>query len=155
MTDLFTELTKTVIGAEQLQAMRNRVLDGVKYTNAFPFYNIKRVGSNLIKIEMALAGYTISNLDITVEKDVLTISSTGADVEKLTDYMFRGFASRKFSRQFSLMDNIKVRSADLSNGILNVWLETIVKDENKPQKIHIDSPSASLHPQILNEDSSI
>jgi hypothetical protein len=51
------------------------------------------------------------------------------------------------------MDNIKVTGADFINGVLSVWLEEFIKEEDKPKKINIGQPSGKQHPQLLNEDS--
>lgn len=146
--DLFEQIAKNIIGANQFHTMTSK-------TNAFPFYNIKKTGDNKYVIEVALCGYTLADLDVTVEKNVLTISSSGANLGTYTDYIFRGFAARKFDRKFTLMDNVKVQTAELNNGILSVWLEELVKENDKPKKINIIQPKAAEHPQLLNEESTI
>lgn len=148
--DFFDQITKNVIGANQFADLQRRLAFNSKHT--FPFYNIRKDGENNYKIELALCGYNIGDLDITVEKNILTISSTGVESGG-DEYIFRGFAARKFMKQFTLMENIVVRTADLTGGILSVWLEALVKDDDKPKKINITSPSAQQHPQLLNEDS--
>lgn len=150
--DLFDQLTRGVIGYERLYELQRKMASNAKAVGNFPFYNIKRMGENKYKIELALAGYSISDLDITLDKNTLSISGSMAE-DDLTDYIYKGFASRKFNRQFTLMDNIKIGNAELVNGILSIWLEEFVRDEDKPKKININQPSADSHPQLLNETS--
>jgi molecular chaperone IbpA len=152
--DLFDQLSRGVIGYDRLfDIHRHLASNAAKVTPSFPFYNIKKTGEGKYKLEFALSGYNIADIDITLEKNVLTVSSSGSPDEK-SEYVYKGFASRKFSRAFTLMDNIKVVNAEMVNGILSIWMEQYVKDEDKPKKININAPAESSHPQLLNESSS-
>lgn len=122
--------------------------------SSFPFHNVKKIADGKWKIEMALAGYVISDLDVTLDKNVLTVSSDGHKQDDNVEFLFRGFASRAFARQFVLADKVEVTGADMSDGILSVWLDSIAT-EDKPKKINISQPSAKSAPGLLNEDSSI
>jgi molecular chaperone IbpA len=51
--------------------------------------------------------------------------------------MYRGIASRKFIRTFSLADNVEIKKATLKNGLLNISLEYHIPEEQKPKKIAI------------------
>lgn len=152
--DLFEQLTRGYIGLDRIFDSHRQLANNVKKYSTFPFYNIKKNGDRKYTIELALAGYKLSDLEITLEKNELKISSVGVD-ETSDNYIFKGFASRKFTRQFTLMDNITVIGAEFVNGILSIWLEEFVKEEDKPKKINISQPTASAHPQLLNEDSVI
>lgn len=151
--DLFDQLTRGVIGYDRFFDMQQQLAASAKKMGTFPFYNIKKTGDDKYQVELALAGYSLADLEITLEKNVLTISSSGKD-EKDDNFIVKGFASRKFMRKFTLMDNIKVTGAEFVNGILSVWLEEYVREEDKPKKINIGQPSEKQHPQLLNETSS-
>ena len=151
--DLFEQLTRGYIGSDRFLNLQSQLAANAKKFGTFPFYNIKKTGDSKYTVELALSGYSIADLEITLEKNILTISSNGKD-EAEDNYIFKGFASRKFTRQFTLMDNIKVVGADFVNAILSVWLEEFVKEEDKPKKINIGAPSEKQHPQLLNESSS-
>ena len=153
--DLFEQLTRGYIGSDRIMALQTQLAANAKKFGAFPFYNIKKVGDNKYVVDVALSGYSVADIEITMEKNVLTISSNGSGKDDRDEnYIFKGFASRKFTRQFTLMDNIKVTGADFINGVLSVWLEEFVKEEDKPKKINIGQPSEKQHPQLLNENSS-
>lgn len=153
--DLFEQLTRGYIGSDRIMALQAQLAANAKKFGAFPFYNIKKVGDNKYVVDVALSGYSVADIEITMEKNVLTISSNGSGKDDRDEnYIFKGFASRKFTRQFTLMDNIKVTGADFINGVLSVWLEEFVKEEDKPKKINIGQPSEKQHPQLLNENSS-
>lgn len=152
--DLFDQLTRGYIGSDRFMNMQAQLAANAKKFGTFPFYNIKKTGDNRYEVQCALAGYSIADIEITMEKNVLTVSSNGAGKDDRDEsYIFKGFASRKFTRQFTLMDNIKVTGADFMNGVLSIWLEEFVKDEDKPKKININAPSEKQHPQLLNENS--
>lgn len=153
--DLFDQLTRGYIGSDRFMTLQAQLAANAKKFGAFPFYNIRKIGDSKYSVEVALSGYSIADIEITMEKNVLTVSSNGAGKDDRDEsYIFKGFASRKFTRQFTLMDNIKVTGADFMNGVLSIWLEEFVKDEDKPKKININAPSEKQHPQLLNEDSS-
>ncbi|MFS2162101.1 Hsp20 family protein, partial [Pseudomonas sp. Pseusp122] len=77
------------------------------------------------------------DLDIQVEKGVLTVASGYRESEKEVTYLHQGFAQRAFRLSFRLADHIEVRGASLNNGLLRVDLLRVVPEEAKPRKISI------------------
>jgi len=72
---------------------------------------------------MAVAGFSPSELDITVQENTLLVTGkTQKEEEKKngTGYLHRGIARRAFERRFSLADHMKVTGANLDNGMLHV-----------------------------------
>ena len=59
------------------------------------------------------------------------------DMVKRIKWLHRGIGLRKFTRQFTLADTVEVTSAEMVNGLLKVWLEDIIPDEQKPRKVNI------------------
>jgi HSP20 family molecular chaperone IbpA len=109
-----------------------RILDRVEKSSGegYPPYNIERLanggGGELLRITLAVAGFTQDQLDVSVEDSQLTISGKQDDDDDDDDdhvYLHRGIAARQFSRTFVLADGIEVRNADLSNGLLLIDLE--------------------------------
>ena len=74
-----------------------------------------------------MAGFTRDQLDITLEDKQLTVRGKQQD-DKERDYLYRGIASRQFSRTFVLADGIEVKSADLTNGLLAIDLQRLEPD---------------------------
>jgi HSP20 family molecular chaperone IbpA len=100
-----------------------RALDRVsKVSNdGYPPYNIEQIGDNALQITLAVAGFTMADLNITVEDNQLVIRG------RLTDdgdrvYLHRGIAARQFQRSFVLAEGIEVSGAWLDNGLLHVDL---------------------------------
>jgi molecular chaperone IbpA len=103
---------------------------------AFPPVNVIKTDEYNFIIELAVAGYKKSEIEIIAEKNSLKVSGKKEGDDSRT-YLSKGIAGRKFSRQFVLSDTIVVKNADLEDGILTVKLENVVPEEQKPRKITI------------------
>lgn len=115
-----------LLGFDEIERILDRVAKGSG--DGYPPYNIERLangdGGELLRITLAVAGFTKDQLDISVENSQLTIrSEQGDDDDDARVYLHRGIAARQFSRTFVLADGIEVRTADLSNGLLSIDLE--------------------------------
>ena len=102
----------------------------------FPHYNIVQHDEYRYNIEMALAGYSKSDIDVEVADGVLTIKSMKT-VDDSDNKVYRGIASRNFTRKFTLADDIIVKDGALKDGMLSIELERIVPEEKKPRLIKI------------------
>ncbi len=112
--------------------------------NSYPPYNIEKLSENDYRITMAIAGFSKEDLDISLEKNLLTISGKHADSTESPDFLYRGIATRSFQRRFNLAENMKISGADLQDGFLkiNIFRETLEAD--KPLKIEINAGSTKL-----------
>ena len=102
----------------------------------FPHYNIVQHDDYKYTIEMALAGYSKSDIDVELADGVLTIKSMKT-VEESDNKVYRGIASRNFTRKFTLADDIIVKDGALKDGMLSIELERVVPEEKKPRLIKI------------------
>jgi molecular chaperone IbpA len=112
----------------------------------FPPYNIRTSKDELkFSIELALAGLTEEDVDIEVKENQLTIKSV-YDGNGEDDYGFvhKGISKRKFTRSFTLADDIEVLGASFKNGLLTIGLERIIPEEKRPQKIKINNKKEFL-----------
>lgn len=127
------------------------------YKNAsnigYPPFNISKVDDNKYVIEMAVAGFGKSNIDITMRDNVLTISGKTENDDDVQDYLYKGISSRAFTRTFALTDTVEIRNADLINGMLKIFLENIIPESKKPRKIEIGTEDKFLNakPELLTE----
>ena len=103
----------------------------------FPPYNIKKLDNFNWTIEMALAGFNKKDIEIKSADSQLTIKSVENDDKDEKETLHRGISKRKFSRTFTLADDIKVNGAELKDGMLLIDLEKIVPEEKKPRTIDI------------------
>ena len=106
----------------------------------YPPYNIEQIGESNLRISLAVAGFSMEDLDIEVENNQLVIRGRQAEEDDRI-YLHRGIAARQFQRSFVLADGIEVRDAMLDKGLLHIDLERIVP-ESKARKIHIKGDSA-------------
>ena len=100
-----------------------RALDRVsKATNdGYPPYNVEQLGEDELRITLAVAGFAMSDLKITIEDNQLVIRGKQADDGNRV-YLHRGIAARQFQRSFVLAEGIEVRGAALDNGLLHIDL---------------------------------
>jgi molecular chaperone IbpA len=102
----------------------------------YPPYNIKKVDEDRYVIEMAVAGFGKSEIDIELQEGLLRVTGK-CDSPESTEYLYKGIAERGFKREFSLADNVEVKSSSLANGMLKIFLEAFIPEEKKPKKIDI------------------
>lgn len=100
-----------------------RALDRVSKisSDGYPPYNIEQLGENELRITLAVAGFTMSDLGITVEDNQLVVRGKQID-DAQRIYLHRGIAARQFQRSFVLAEGIEVSGAWLDNGLLHIDL---------------------------------
>jgi len=153
-----TDLHKVVDNLWKTGIGFDRVFDFVPTAGkpTFPPYNIRKTDENTYVIEIAVAGFSIGDIEITLDKNLLHVKSKGHDQSKdIGTLIYQGFAYRGFERTYTLSDYVDVKGAEMINGILKIYLENLLADESKPKRINITAPDAKTHPQLLNEDSVI
>jgi molecular chaperone IbpA len=108
----------------------------------YPPYNLERVDDSNYRITLAVAGFVLSDIDITLENSKLTISGSNnqntVDNEHPKVYLYKGIAERGFKRTFVLADHVSVTKANLENGLLTVDLKYEMPEARKPKKITIE-----------------
>ena len=102
----------------------------------YPPYNIKKVDESRYVIELAVAGFGKADIDIELQEGLLSIRGK-CDSPESTEYLYKGIAERGFKREFTLADNVEVKSSSLVNGMLKIWLEAFIPEEKKPKKVEI------------------
>src|SRR5579863_261333 len=100
-----------------------RALDRVSKVSSdgYPPYNIEQLGENSLRITLAVAGFLMSDLKLTVEENQLVVRGKQTDDDNRV-YLHRGIAARQFQRSFVLAEGIEVRGAWLDNGLLHIDL---------------------------------
>ncbi len=106
-------------------------------SQGYPPYNVVQENDDEYTISLAVAGFGMDNLDITLEKNVLTIEGTSPDVPDGRNYLHKGIGNRNFRRDFTLAEHVEVEQAGLELGMLNIHLKRNVPEEMQPKKIAI------------------
>jgi HSP20 family molecular chaperone IbpA len=129
MSRMSLRTSPLLLGFEEIERLVDRVGKG---SEGYPPYNIERIparngadgeaaASEMLRITLAIAGFTSEQLEITLEDNQLTIRGRQEE-DKSREYIHRGIAARRFIRTFVLADGIEVKSADTSNGLLCIDL---------------------------------
>ncbi len=120
-----------------------RLLDRAAKSSAegYPPYNIEQTGEHGIRITLAVAGFSMDDLAVTLEDNQLVIRGRqGADDEQRI-FLHRGIAARQFQRSFVLAEGIEILGAALESGLLHIDLLRRVP-EPQVQTIKINAAPA-------------
>jgi HSP20 family molecular chaperone IbpA len=126
-----------------------RALDRVSKVSSdgYPPYNIEQLGENSLRITLAVAGFAMSDLKLTVEDNQLVVRGKQTDDDNRV-YLHRGIAARQFQRSFVLAEGIEVRGAWLDNGLLHIDL-TRPQPETRVRTIEIKDAAGQADPVEL------
>ena len=107
-----------------------RILDRVSKASAegYPPYNIEQIGDNGLRITLAVAGFAMDDLTVTVEENQLVIRGHQNEADGSRVYLHRGIAARQFQRSFVLAEGIEIKGASLDSGLLRIDLEQQVRE---------------------------
>lgn len=133
------------LGFDHLEQMLDRV---AKNSEGYPPYNIEQTGDNRLRITLAVAGFTMEDLQITQEDNQLVIRGKQKDDTEGRVFIHRGIAARQFQRAFVLAEGIDVEGAWLDNGLLHVELQR-PQPEVRVKTIHITKPGVAPTRQVI------
>jgi molecular chaperone IbpA len=143
MTLDFPQLTRSAVGFDRLfNEIERSFVNG--QTANYPPYNLVEITEDEWMISVAVAGFGMDNLDITLDKNLLTVEGTAPKGEETTKYLHKGIGGRSFRRSFTLADHIEVADATLELGVLNIHLKRNVPEELQPKKIAIKTIDSNL-----------
>ena len=144
------DMDKFLIGFdEQFNRLQKFHDDMAKNIPNYPPYNIVKKDENHYTIELAVAGFGQSDIDIEMEDGKLVVRGNIKAEEAEDNFLFRGIANRAFSRAFVLNDEVEVKDAELFNGMLKIFLERLIPEQKKPKKIAV---KAGKGKQLLQEN---
>ena len=131
----FAPYRRSTIGFDQLFDLLENSGFG-QGSETYPPFDLIQVDNNHYRINLAVAGFTRDEIDITAQQNQLIVAGKKADDDKV-DYIHRGIANRQFERRFGLADFIKVTDADLKDGLLSIDLVREVPEAMRPRKVSI------------------
>ena len=97
---------------------------------SYPPYYIISGPDNRTTLEVALAGFSRRDIEVSTEQRLLTVSAY-PEAEEEREYAHKGIASRSFSKTWQLGDDIEVKSVDYKDGLLTVELEKFIPEEQQ------------------------
>lgn len=132
------------------------LLAGGKSVQTYPPYNVVKYDDDRYKIEIAVAGFSKDELDISIKENKLTVtgaSTESADNANAREYVHRGIGKRDFTHVFTLAETVVVEGADIVDGLLNIELRNVIPEEKQPRKIAIgEAPLLKTEKQLLVEE---
>lgn len=154
-TRMFT--SPLFLGFDHLEQMIERAAK--TSSDGYPPYNIEQLSPTGLRITLAVAGFTMDDLQITQEDNQLVIRGRQSDDGQGRIFLHRGIAARQFQRSFVLAEGIEVRGAWLDNGLLHIDLakpqpEVRVKSipiarAGTPSKLHANG---SEMPKVMDSE---
>ena len=130
------------VGFDSIFEEFDRLLESTeRYNSNYPPYNIRKLNDNDYKIEVALAGYSRDDIELELKDSTLTVRNKTKEKiinDESNGVIHKGISTRQFERSFTISEDIKVKNAELKNGLLNIDLERIIPDEKKPRLIDIN-----------------
>ena len=105
--------------------------------SSWPAYNIARAAEDSYRISLAVPGFSLNDLEITQQPNLLVITGKKADEDG--ELLHRGIPAGSFTQKFELADYVDVVNAQLTDGILTVELKRDVPETMKPRRIELSS----------------
>jgi molecular chaperone IbpA len=148
-TEAFKDIEKFFVGFEQPMAQMQKLhTDLTKNIPNYPPYNIRKNAENSYTIEIAVAGFAQNEIDIEIDGGKLIVKGNVTSTEPENNFLFKGIATRAFTRAFAIDDQIEVKDAEYFNGMLKIALERMIPETQKPKKVPVKTKSEK---QVLNE----
>jgi HSP20 family molecular chaperone IbpA len=131
-----------LVGFEEIERALDRLSKG-SGGDGYPPYDIRRLetddGGAILRITLAVAGFSEDELDVTVEENELVIRGRKHEEPQRT-YLHRGIAARQFQRTFVLAEGIEVLGATLAEGLLSIDLSRPT-NQRMVRRIRVDRRS--------------
>jgi HSP20 family molecular chaperone IbpA len=143
-----------LLGFDHLEQMMDRLNKSAG--SGYPPYNIEQLSERHLRITLAVAGFSMNDLDVAMEDRKLVIRGKikeDEDEQEERFFLHRGIAARQFQRAFILSDEIQVKGAHLDNGLLHIDLTRIIP-EKTIQTIQIQ-PSAAKKNRTMAIDTTV
>ncbi len=139
-----TPLYRSTVGFDRFANMLDQVLTADVAQPSYPPYNIEKTGENAYRITLAVAGFTMGDLDIEAREGVLVVKGgkAQATAEDGRTFLHRGIAERSFERRFQLADHVRATGATMEHGLLHIDLVREIPEALKPRKIEIAGAKA-------------
>lgn len=111
----------------------------------YPPYNIIKESEEDYLIEIALAGFKPSEIDVNLDGNRLIIQKaddTSKNNNDSTDYIFKGISNKSFKREFVLAEHVQIVTGardevQMVNGILKIRLRHVIPQELKAKRFKV------------------
>lgn len=128
------QINRALVGFDRV--FNDRFFNNAQHSN-YPPHNIVKYSENSYGIEVAVAGFSKEEINVSVDQDQLTIRGTNMNIDNDVEYLHRGVAARNFEQVFTLAEYMEVVGAKVENGMLRIDIKRVVPDALKPRQIEI------------------
>ena len=97
----------------------------------YPPYNIVKDSAEKWRLELALAGWSKEDIEVSTEQNVILIKSKDQEKKDPTEYVHQGVAQRSFARGFNLSDDVEIGEVTFVNGMLTIGLQKVIPEHQK------------------------
>ncbi len=139
-----TPLYRNTVGFDRLASLLDNAFRTEQTGSGYPPYDIEALDENRYAISLAMAGFKQDELDIQVERGVLTVRGKKAEDKSKHRYLYQGIATRSFERKFNLADHVEITGAKLDNGLLTIELKHELPEGMKPRRIEINTEDSNV-----------
>lgn len=151
----FGPLTTSTLGFERFFNDVERWLDETEKSvgvDKFPPHNILKFEDNKYVVELAVAGFSKNEIDISFQDGTLTITGNKVDKVPAANYLCKGIGTRSFTKTIRVADTVEIKGAEFRDGILRIGLENVIPEHKKPRKVEIGETLEFLpQPKLLQE----
>ena len=130
---LWRDISPFTIGFDRTFDTLALLANSKQQTSNYPPYNIRKLSEDKYTIELAVAGFEEEEIDIEAVGENLTIKGS-KDKEASEGLVHQGLAARDFNKTFVLSDDMVIKGAALSNGMLYIGIERIIPEDKKTKK---------------------
>jgi len=140
---IFNQLRPVTVGFDNMFDHFERMFDEDMFTIPtvnYPPYNIVKTGQYTYDVELALAGFSKDDIEVSYENNILSVKSKKSEKSEDSDIdgvLHRGISKRYFSKAFTIADDVEIQGAELKDGLLKISLERIIPESKKPRTIEI------------------
>ena len=125
---LMDRITRHSIGMDEYF---DRLFNLHETTSNYPPYNLVQVSSVESRLEIALAGFKKSEVNVFTEYGKLFVEGQKEDKETDTQYVHKGLAQRSFKRSWTIADDTEVKDVIFEDGLLSIQLRKIVPQHHQ------------------------
>jgi molecular chaperone IbpA len=134
-TTALNQLNRALVGFDRMFTER------LNTNQTYPPYNIVKKDEDNYVIEIAVAGFNISEIDVEVNQNLLTIRGEKTigmtEDESKFEYLHRGLAYRNFEKSLTLAQHMEVGQASIKDGVLCIAITRVVPEALKPRKVQV------------------
>ncbi|UYA57666.1 heat shock protein [Synechococcus phage S-CREM1] len=113
----------------------------------YPPYNLIKHDSSNFSIEIALAGFKPTEVEVSTEQNVLRVASKVEKRDTERTYLYKGLSKRSFIRNWQLADDVEIKNVKFEDGLLVINLQRIIPEKQQRKVYEI----ASSEKQLLTE----